>query len=96
MAHSTAEEAAEKKKSAATHEHHVPDVSIRVPGRVDNEEEKPEGTSDPEPEGAVTGGTDDTTEEVVRGAEDEEITEESRVGEDTSVTTGVDEVSDAS
>ena len=71
-------------------------VSIRVPDWEDNEVEEPEETSNPKPEGAVTGGTDDTTEEVERGAEDEEITEGSRVGEDTSVTTGVDEVSDAS
>ena len=88
MAHPTTEEMAEKKRGAATPEHHVPEVSIRVLGRVDNEVEKPEGTADPEPEGAVTGGTDDTMEEVERGAEDEEITEGSRVGEDTSVTTG--------
>ena len=50
-----AEEMAEEKKSAATHEHQVPEVSIRVPGRVDNEVEEPEGTADSEPEGAVTG-----------------------------------------
>ena len=96
MAHPTTEEMAEKKRGAATPEHHVPEVSIRVPERVDIKEEEPEGTADPDPEGAVTGGTDDTTEEEERGAEDEEITEGSRVGEDTSVTTGVDEVSDAS
>ena len=63
----------------------MPEVSIRFPRWVDDEESKPEGTAVSEPEGTVTGGTEDTTEGEETETKNKDNTELSQVGEDTSM-----------